>query len=135
MSSGLQFDEEAVRRVEAIHMTPDVVAQRRAILRALRLRLGERVLDVGTGPGFLACEMGSAVGLSGAVHGIDISGSSLAMARRRGAEQPQVEFGEGEATQLPFCDGTFDVGVSTQVYEYVAPSGSCSACCARAAAP
>jgi arsenite methyltransferase len=120
MSTGLQFDEEAARRVEAIYMTPDVMAQRQAILRALSLRPGERVLDVGSGPGFLACEMAGAVGSSGAVHGIDISESFLAMARRRCADQPRVKFCEGEAAWLPFGDGTFDVAVSTQVYEYVA---------------
>jgi SAM-dependent methyltransferase len=120
MSTGLQFDEEAARRLEAIYMTPDVVAQRQAILRALSLRPGERVLDVGSGPGFLACEMAGAVGSSGAVHAIDISESFLAMARRRCPDQPQVKFREGEATRLPFGDGTFDVAVSTQVYEYIA---------------
>ena len=62
MSTGLQFDEDAARRVEGMYMTPDVVAQRQAILQALSLRPGERVVDVGAGPGFLACQMGSAVG-------------------------------------------------------------------------
>jgi len=33
MSAGLQFDDEASRRVEAIYMTPDVVAQRLAVLQ------------------------------------------------------------------------------------------------------
>lgn len=46
----IQFDEETSRRVEAIYSTPDVVAQREAVLRALRLRPGEHVLDVGSGP-------------------------------------------------------------------------------------
>lgn len=119
MSGGLQFDEEAARRLEAMNMTPDLIAQRQAVLRALSLQPGERVLDVGTGAGFLACEMANAVGLSGAVRGIDISNTFLAMARQRGAQQPQVEFRAGEATRLPFDDETFDVGVSTQVYEYV----------------
>jgi len=124
MSTGLQFDEDAARRVEGMYMTPDVVAQRQAILQALSLRPGERVVDVGAGPGFLACQMGSAVGPSGAVYGIDISESFLAMARRRCPDRRRVEFREGEATRLPFDDGTFDVGVSTQVYEYVGDTGA-----------
>jgi arsenite methyltransferase len=51
MSNGLQFGEETTRKVEALYMTPDVVAQRRQVLRALALREGERVLDIGSGPG------------------------------------------------------------------------------------
>ena len=50
MSNGLQFDEETSRKVEALYLTPDVVAQRGQVLRALELREGERVLDIGSGP-------------------------------------------------------------------------------------
>lgn len=119
MSTGLQYDEEASRRIEAIYMTPDVVAQRHEVLKALELRPGERVLDVGSGPGFLAYDMGVAVGPSGRVCAIDISESMIAMSRARCAGQSWVEFQVGDATKLPFQDGDFDVVVSTQVYEYV----------------
>ena len=40
-------------RLEATYATSDLVAQRRAVLDALALRSGERVLDLGSGPGFL----------------------------------------------------------------------------------
>ena len=123
MSAGLQFDEEATRRVEAMYVTPDVGAQRQAIMRVLRLGPGERVVDIGAGPGFLACEMGGVVGLSGWVCGVDISESFLAMARSRCPERPWVDFRAGDAAQLPFGDAEFDVGVSTQVYEYVSDVG------------
>ena len=53
MSSGLQFDEEISRKVESLYMTPDVVAQRHQVLKALALRDGERVLDIGSGPRLL----------------------------------------------------------------------------------
>jgi ubiquinone/menaquinone biosynthesis C-methylase UbiE len=119
MSTGLQYDEESSRRVEAMYMTPDVVAQRHAVLRAMALRTGERVVDVGSGPGYLAADMGAAVGPTGRICGIDISDSMIAMARARCVEQPWVELRVGDATQLPFADGEFDVAVSTQVCEYV----------------
>ena len=38
-------------------MTLDIVEQWRAIRAALALRPGERVLDIGSGPGFLAAEI------------------------------------------------------------------------------
>jgi ubiquinone/menaquinone biosynthesis C-methylase UbiE len=118
-NTNLQFDEEATRQVEAIYTTPDVVAQRRQILQRLNLQPAERVLDIGSGPGFLAQDMAAIVGFSGQLCGIDLSRSMLAMARRRCADQPWAEFREGEAPRLQFPDGSFDVAVSTQVYEYV----------------
>ncbi len=119
MSAGLQFDDEASRRVEAIYMTPDVVAQRQAVLQALDLRPGERVLDVGLGPGFLTADMAAAVGSSGRVRGIEISESMVAISQRRCAHLTNVDFQVGTATRLPFPDSGFDVAVSTQVYEYL----------------
>jgi arsenite methyltransferase len=71
----LQFDAEASRRVEATYLTPDVVEQRQAVLGALGLGPGERVIDIGTGPGLLAAEIAAAVGPDGLVCGIDISDS------------------------------------------------------------
>jgi arsenite methyltransferase len=62
MSGGLQFDEETSRKVEALYRTPDVVAQRSRVLKALGLTEGERVLDIGSGPGLLANEMAVLVG-------------------------------------------------------------------------
>jgi SAM-dependent methyltransferase len=112
----LDFDEENVRRLEAMYTTPDVIEQRRAIRAALSLQLGERVLDLGSGPGFLAAEMAAEVGPDGRVHGIDPSESMLASARRRHAP---VEYGMGDALAVPFPDEYFDVAVCTQVYEYV----------------
>ena len=116
MCAVIDFDEEMARRVEAVYMTPDVVEQRRATRAVLSLQPGERVLDIGSGPGFLAAEMAGEVGPDGRVYGIDPSESMLASAGRRDAP---VEFGPGDALVLPFPDEQFDVAVCTQVYEYV----------------
>ncbi|MGH2886399.1 MAG: methyltransferase domain-containing protein, partial [Solirubrobacteraceae bacterium] len=83
MSTTLQFDEEASRRAEATYMTPDFVEQRRVTRAALALGPGENVLDIGSGPGLLACEMAADVGAVGSVDGIDPSQSMLALARGR----------------------------------------------------
>jgi arsenite methyltransferase len=113
----LQFDEETAKQVEATYQTPDVVEQRRATRALLALRPGERVLDIGSGPGFLAAEMAAEVGPEGKVVGVDPSDSMLEMGRRRDAP---VEFVAGDAVALPFDDESFDAVASTQVYEYVA---------------
>jgi arsenite methyltransferase len=120
MSNGLQFDEENSRKVEALYLTPDVVVQRGRVLRALELREGEQVLDIGSGPGLLANEMAALVGRNGRVCGIDISEDMLRMSRKRCTDQPWTEFKKADATNLPFPDHSFDAAVSTQVYEYVA---------------
>jgi arsenite methyltransferase len=121
MSATLQFDDATSRRVEATYSTPDVVEQRRVVRAALELKPGEDVLDIGSGPGFLACEMAEAVGQDGSVRGIDPSHAMLSVARRRrpAPRSAPIELGPGQATELPFADGEFDVVTSTQVYEYV----------------
>jgi arsenite methyltransferase len=123
MSRGSVFDDDASRKLEAAYLTPDVVAQRRETLQALALQPGEWVLDIGSGPGLLVAEMAELVGQSGRVTGLEISDSMLALGRRRCADpsiRELVAFVKADAAALPFPDDTFDVAVSTQVYEYVA---------------
>lgn len=123
MSGGSVFDDHASRKLEAAYLTPDVVAQRRETLRALALQPGERVLDVGSGPGLLVAEIAQAVGRSGHVTGLDISDGMLALSRTRCADpaiSERVSLVKADAVALPFPDASFDVAVSTQVYEYVA---------------
>ena len=114
-----QFDEVEARRLLALYVTPDIVSQRSDFLRALDPQPGERVLDVGSGPGFLAAAIADAVRSPGAVHGVDISEPLLAVARAHCADRPWVEFHHADATQLPFPDRDFDAVVSTQVLEFV----------------
>jgi arsenite methyltransferase len=117
----LQFDEEASRQVEAAYLTPDVVEQRRLVVEALELAPGETVLDIGSGPGLMACDLAAALGPEGSVVGMDPSESMLALSARRepAAGAAPITFRTGGAEALPFGDESFDVALSTQVYEYV----------------
>jgi arsenite methyltransferase len=121
MSPAMPFDEATSRRVEAAYRTPDVAGQRRIVLAALDLKPGEDVLDIGSGPGFLACDMSGEVGPDGSVTGVDPSQAMLSIAggRPRLAGSAPVEFRPGEATTLARAEASFDVVTSTQVYEYV----------------
>lgn len=119
MPSVLEFDEEMSKRVEAIYKTEDAARRRRAVLEALAPSSGERVIDIGTGPGFLALEIAGRVGATGDVLGVDASGPMLQLARARCADMPQVRFETADATKLPVGDSSFDVAASVQVFEYV----------------
>lgn len=114
-----QFGGQAANRVAALYQTPDIVGQRQAVLERLALRTGERVLDVGSGPGLLVQSMAEQVGPAGAVMGVDLSESMVAIAREHCRQQPWVRFEVSEATSLPYADAEFDVVVCTQVLEYV----------------
>ena len=115
----LEFDDEATKRLVAVYITSDIVAQRTEFIKEFSPQPGERVLDVGAGPGFLASEIAREVGNSGCVYGVDISDPLLEFAKARSAKASNVEFLEGDATELPFPDESFDAIVSTQVLEYV----------------
>ena len=113
------FDEKESRRIESVYLYADVVAQRRRTLEVLALQPGERVADLGCGPGLLALDMARQVGPNGEVRCIDASDSMVGLAKQRLADQPQVQVQVGDVTSLPYADESFDVVVSTQVYEFV----------------
>jgi ubiquinone/menaquinone biosynthesis C-methylase UbiE len=117
----LRFDADDSRRVEALYLTPDVAEQRREVLRQLAPAAGERVLDIGSGPGLLAGELAAAVGPTGQVYGVDLSPDMLALAQARDLPTgcAPVEYLAAGAQRLPYPDDAFDLAVSTQVMEYV----------------
>jgi arsenite methyltransferase len=119
MSTGLQFDHEMARRAEAVYKTRDAARRRRAILDALQLEPEERVIDIGTGPGFVAYEMADLVVSKGRILGVDTSEPMLELAKKRCADKPWVEFQSGNATNLPVPDASFDAALSVQVFEYI----------------
>ena len=116
----LPFDEDGTRHLVRLYSTPDVVQQRAEVLALLAAQPGERVLDIGSGPGFLLASLADAVGPGGAVHGLDRSAPMNAVARDLIATRTWATIDEGDAVELPYPDGAFDAAVSTQVYEYVA---------------
>jgi arsenite methyltransferase len=119
MADSLQFDEKALQHLEMTYRSPEVAAQRRVLIETIAPRSGERALDIGCGPGFVTEELARAVGPAGAVHALDNSDSAVMMTRRRCAGFANVQVQTAEATQLPYADASFDLAVSTQVYEFI----------------
>jgi arsenite methyltransferase len=117
--SGLTFSNDAAEKLIAAYGTRDLVRQREATLQRLNLQPGERVIDIGCGPGFLCEGMAPAVSPSGCVVGIDISEDLIDFAIKH-KSGGLIEYRVGNATALPVDAGQFDVAVSTQVIEYIA---------------
>jgi SAM-dependent methyltransferase len=80
------------------------------------VRAGQRVLDVGCGPGALTAQLAQRVGGS-AVWAIDPSASFVAAVRER---LPQVSVQLGVAERLPFADSSFDAALAQLVVHFMA---------------
>jgi len=120
--SGLGYDREASAQLERTYSTTDVQVQRDAVRGALAAQPGEVILDLGSGPGILACELAVQVGPAGKITALDVSADMNAIASRRADEagmRDRIDVVIGDAAKLAFPDACFDAVVSTQVIEYV----------------
>jgi ubiquinone/menaquinone biosynthesis C-methylase UbiE len=95
-----------------------------ALLDAAGLHRGERVLDVACGTGVVTRVAAERVGLNGAVAGLDINPSMLAVARSVPSSGAAIEWHEASAESLPLADGSFDVVLSSLGLQFVADKGS-----------
>ena len=77
---------------------------------------GQRVLDVGCGPGALAAELVSRLG-AGAVTAVDPSDTFVEAARER---LPGVRVERAQAERLPFPDDAFDAALAQLVVHFMA---------------
>src|SRR5438045_9143071 len=105
--SGLKVNEDAARQLERVYLTTDVVAQRAETMKQLALSPGERVLDIGCGPGFLCESIAAAVGPYGAVTGIDISSDLIELCSTRNPPQ-WLSYAVGDAKQIAQTDTSVD---------------------------
>lgn len=80
------------------------------------VRDGQRVLDVGCGPGALTAELVTRLGPA-AVSGVDPSEPFVAAARAR---NPGVDVRRASAEELPFPDGAFDAALAQLVVHFMA---------------
>ena len=115
----LTFDAATAQALEKAYHKRDMIRRRRHVREALTASSGERILDVGCGPGFYARELLDEIGPGGSIVAVDASPDMLALARRRCEGHSNVTFREGNAAALPVDDGTFDAALCVQVMEYV----------------
>ncbi len=77
----------------------------------------DRVLEVATGPGYVALAFATA---AREVVGVDLTGAPLAIARQNQAERglTNVSFETADATRLPFEDACFDLTVCRLAFHH-----------------
>ena len=115
-------DQKRAASLEAEYRKADVVRSRRELISILRPAAGERVLDVGCGPGFFLADLLRAEGALGLATGIDPSEAMVAMALPRASAASAsgaVSLQVAGAEELPFPDASFDAVVFMQVLLYV----------------
>jgi len=102
---------DKIAKVYDLLAEPSEGPVRQAALDSLAVREGERVLEIGFGTGHSLVAIAKAVGPGGKAYGIDISGQMLVHTRAL-AEREQIasriELHCGDATRLPFADGSVD---------------------------
>jgi len=108
------FVGELSETLPGIHLGGEIAT--RELLSMCGLGPGKHVLDVGCGSGTTACMVAELYGAD--VTGIDFSPVMIARAneraRRKGLDA-RVTFRTGDAFELPFLDGEFDLGLLESV--------------------
>ena len=98
------------------------------VLDRAALQPGEKVLDIGCGPGTLAIPAAHAVGPEGAVVGIDIApgmiDALLAHAAQAGLTNVEGRIGDMESLTEP--DGAYDAVVASYVFQFVYRPARCA---------
>lgn len=110
------IEEERIARYERMFEWRDGNA---TLLAPAALAPGHRVLDFGSGPGFMALAIADIVGPSGAVHGVDLNARFVADATARAAGRDNVTFHQVESAAIPLADGSVDRAICKNVLEYV----------------
>ncbi|MFN8484798.1 MAG: class I SAM-dependent methyltransferase [Anaerolineae bacterium] len=121
----------------AKNQTRDMAAYRSdARIVAANTAVGGAILDLAPGPGYLAIEVAKLGDFR--VVGLDVSKTFVNIARQKAAEAGvQIDFQEGNASQMPFADDSFDlivcraafknfadpIGAMNEMYRTLRPGG------------
>ena len=98
-----------------------ILRRSEASIRSLaQVKPGDKVLDVGCGPGRLTLAAQGWVGPAGEAHGIDPSPEMIEVARRNATQAGlPTQFQKGIVEALPFPDAMFDVVMSRLVLHHL----------------
>jgi len=99
----------------------DAFGETDAVIRALRIRRGQVVADIGAGDGYYVAKLAPLLGDSGRVLAVDIEPRYLAMLRRRvaDAEWRNVQVIEGVPHDPTLPDARVDVALMIHMYHEI----------------
>jgi ubiquinone/menaquinone biosynthesis C-methylase UbiE len=91
----------------------------KSLMAAAGVKAGDRVLDIGCGPGYFVRMLAETVGATGFAVGIDAAPEMIDYARRKARHLSNCRFESGSAEELPFPDASFDVVVSSLMLHHL----------------
>lgn len=90
------------------------------LLRSVRIRPGDRVLDAGCGTGRFLAPLAGLAAPGGVVHGIDLTPEHVALAAARAEHAAcPVQLRRGDLLDLPYPEGAFDVVWCANTVQYL----------------
>ncbi|MCC7106522.1 MAG: methyltransferase domain-containing protein [Chloroflexi bacterium] len=114
----LESGQRQAGSMEGRSRAPDQSRVRAELLRLLGVSPGIRLLDVGCGTGPLLRDAAPLVRPGGRTVGLDPVAGMIELAREKAREaglEGEIELYQGEAEDLPFGDGEFDLAVAFTV--------------------
>ena len=119
-TAGWQLETDAAEAYETNFVPVIFEPWANRLIDRAGIRSGERVLDVACGTGIVARRAAPQVGADGSVVGLDVNEGMLSMATRTtDGSAHEIEWREGDATDLPFDDDAFDVVLCQQGLQFV----------------
>src|SRR5215472_4723775 len=95
---------------------------KRRTYELMQLKPGQRILDLGCGPGIDTVALAESVGPAGEVHGVDHDAAMVTEANRRAEAAglaARVSHRQADASALPWSDGFFDASRSERVFQHL----------------
>jgi ubiquinone/menaquinone biosynthesis C-methylase UbiE len=111
--SHLTWDEVYARQVKRASLVNDWI-------EALRLKTGDRVLEIGSGPGYVSLVLADRVGPTGVVYAVDRSAEALAYLERLQKERgiPNIQRFVADAAMLELPDRRVDLALISMVLHH-----------------
>lgn len=111
--------ETFVRAMQSVTGLGPVERYKRQSHQLLRPGPGDRILDVGCGPGQDVLMLAELVGEDGLVVGVDNSESMIESARETATDRASVRFEIDDALDLSFDDDSFDAARADRVLQHL----------------
>lgn len=114
-----QLEEDSASAYER-YLVPRMFAPwaQRLVDRA-NVDVGDRVLDAACGTGIVARTALDRVGSEGAIAGLDVNPGMLTVARDAAPNDADIDWREGDVTDMPFDEGAFDVVLCQQALQFL----------------